>query len=768
MAEKHPRQPSHDPEAPTATTPGDPARSFADSIDSIESAQALVGDRYRLERLAGAGGMGRVFAASDRVLGRRVAIKLLHAAGRDEASRRLVITEARAMAGLRHPNVCRVHEVVLDAPTPFIVMDWITGTDLRTHTRELDLRARLTVFTKVVDAVSSLHAAGLVHGDLKPTNVLVDERGEPFIVDFGLAASHEEGQDRTSPGGGTPGYAAPERWGPGRPAPNSDVYSLGVMLFELLTGRPPFRGATAEEVRRMAETEHPPLPQEIAPETPEAIQRICLVALEREAARRYADAGQLHADLRRFLAGETVAARPSFLESRFTEQVRQAVERAEEWRRLGMISGPESDDLIFRLHAAARPESPWILDSRRLTFSQVALYLGGWFVVLAMTVGLYESWDQLAPSVRIAMPWLTLALVGGAGAALQRTEQRRVALGYLFTAALVLPAAISVTFRETGWLAGPDGLGMGDAEPFGEPGLLNRQLLVISAAWLTAVVVLRFVTASSAFVLLGVIAASAAWASAWLCLGRYEAYERGVNAELGAWMALLTIPMLPIGLALNRREESLGRALGVSNQKRRDAWPVLTGAILLAGIGLGVAARNAPERFFFVAMDPEDWDAPAEWQALAFIVNGAVLSVISIMLDRNRSPLRIRLSNLLRWAIPTHLLGGLLALEYYDGFGVWLPWLIGLAAASIGFIVASVPRQWKPFLATGLVYLALCYARAFGRAEDHLDDPRFVQVLLTVVMLVLGGSIMALAWRTPTRLVTGRLARWSGAGRGRA
>lgn len=385
-----------------------------------------------------------------------------------------------------------------------------------------------------------------------------------------------------------------------------------------------------------------------------------------------------------------------------------------------------------------------------------------------MTVGLYESWDQLASSVRIAMPWLTLALLGGAGAALQRTEQRRVALGYLFTASLVLPAAMSVTFRETGWLAGPDGLGMGGAEPFGEPGLLNRQLLVISSVWLTAVLVLRFVTASGAFVLLGVIAASAAWASAWLGLGRYEAYERGVNAEIGAWMALLAIPMLPIGLALNRREESLGRTLGVSNQRRRDAWPVLTGAILLAGVGLGVAARNAPEQFFFVAIDPEEWNAPAEWQALAFIVNGAVLSVISVVLDRRRSPLRIRLSNLLRWAIPTHFLGGLLALEYYDGFGVWLPWLIGLAAASIGFIVASVPRQWKPFLATGLVYLALCYARAFGRAEDHLDDPRFVQVALTVVMLVLGGSIMALAWRTPTRLVAARLARWSGAGRGRA
>ncbi|MCW5776663.1 MAG: protein kinase [Phycisphaeraceae bacterium] len=757
----------HGADAPTATTPGDASRPSTTAIDSIEAAQALVGQRYRLERLAGAGGMGRVFAATDSVLGRRVAIKLLHTPGRDETSRRLVITEARAMAGLRHPNICRVHEVSLEAPTPFIVMDWITGSDLRAFTRDLDLRARLVVFTKIVDAVSSLHAAGLVHGDLKPTNVLVDERGEPVIVDFGLAASHEEGHDRTSPGGGTPGYAAPERWSPSRPAPNSDVYSLGVMLFELLTGRPPFRGATAEEVRRMAETEHPPLPQEIAPETPEAIQRVCLVALEREPARRYADAGQLHADLRRFLAGETVAARPSFLESRFAEQVRQATERAEEWRRLGMISGTEADDLVFRLHAAARPESPWILDSRRLTFSQVALYLGGWFVVLAMTVGLYESWDQLSSPVRIGVPWLTLALVAAAGAFLHRTEQRRVSLGYLITAALVLPAALSVTFRETGWLGGPEGLGMGDAEPFGEPGLLNRQLLAISSAWLAAVLALRFVTASSAFVLLGVLAASSAWASAWLCLGRYEAYERVVDAEIGAWMALLAVPLLPVGLVLNRREELLGRTLGISNQRRRDAWPILTAAILLVGVGLGVAAWNAPERYFFVPIDPEEWSVPEQWKALAFIVNGAVLSLVAFMLDRVRSPLRVRLGNMLRWAIPTHFLGGLLALEYYDGFGVWLPWLIGLAAASVAFILASVPRQWKPFLATGLIYLALCYARAFGRADDHLEDPRLAQIALTFFMLVLGGGIMALAWRTPTRLVAARLARWSGTRRDR-
>lgn len=178
----------HGAEAPTATHPDGPGGPRAATIESLEGAQSLVGERYRLERLAGAGGMGRVFAAADTVLGRRVAIKLLHTAGRDETSRRLVITEARAMAGLRHPNVCRVHEVVLDTRTPFIVMDWITGSDLRAHTRELDLRARLVVFTKIVDAVSSLHAARLVHGDLKPTNVLVDERGEPVIVDFGLAA----------------------------------------------------------------------------------------------------------------------------------------------------------------------------------------------------------------------------------------------------------------------------------------------------------------------------------------------------------------------------------------------------------------------------------------------------------------------------------------------------------------------------------------------------------------------------------------------------
>lgn len=161
--------------------------------------------RYRVETLAGAGGMGEVFRAHDMILKRSVGIKVLSApmargavsgsgpatasgarSGRD-AGADGVLREARAMAAFTHPGVCRVLDVVTEPGPAFIVMEWIEGVDLATATRTLGREERLSMFLKVVDAVAAMHAAGLVHRYLKPANILVTARGEPVIVDFGLA-----------------------------------------------------------------------------------------------------------------------------------------------------------------------------------------------------------------------------------------------------------------------------------------------------------------------------------------------------------------------------------------------------------------------------------------------------------------------------------------------------------------------------------------------------------------------------------------------------
>jgi len=209
---------------------------------SMPEAQRIVGDRYVLERIAGSGGMGLVYSATDKMLQRRVAIKFLHQRGvAIGPENQRVLSEARTMAGLRHSNLCPVYEVSVESTVPFLVMDWIDGIDLKSAWRGTDLKGRLTLFVKIVEAVGAAHSAGVVHRDLKPTNILVNRKGEPIIVDFGLALSGTSGESSIHTVGGTPGYAAPEQFNKGQHIDFTvDVYALGAIMFEMLTDRLPF------------------------------------------------------------------------------------------------------------------------------------------------------------------------------------------------------------------------------------------------------------------------------------------------------------------------------------------------------------------------------------------------------------------------------------------------------------------------------------------------------------------------------------------------
>ncbi|MBZ0171252.1 MAG: serine/threonine protein kinase, partial [Phycisphaerales bacterium] len=258
-------------------------RAAVSPADLLAEAERAVGDRYRIESIAGQGGMGRVFAARDTTLGRRVAIKLLTVLdpNPDEdpglrAHDRLV-AEARAMARLNHPNLCRVIEVSLVGQTPFLVMDWVEGVDLTRFCEALDTRHSVSVLLRVLDAAAVMHHAGLVHGDLKPTNVLVDHNEKPTIVDFGLARAESDPSWIAVPRGGTPGYSAPELLTSQHDInPSADVFSLGVMLYELLTGRTPFPRRTAPAVTiDLLKRGAVPLPEHYAPDVPADLQKIC-------------------------------------------------------------------------------------------------------------------------------------------------------------------------------------------------------------------------------------------------------------------------------------------------------------------------------------------------------------------------------------------------------------------------------------------------------------------------------------------------------------
>jgi len=275
-------------------------------------------DGFEIIAELGRGGMGVVYQAWQTSLGRMAAIKMILSgdhAGEDDLSR--FRTEAEAVARLAHPNIVSVHLVGEHQGRPFLALEYLDGGSLadRLDGTPMSPKPAAELMRTLAGAVHFAHTKGIVHRDLKPANVLMAADGTPKIADFGLAKLVVGGPaDRTRTGLalGTPSYMSPEQTG-GRSAdvgPGADVYALGAMLYEMLTGRPPFRTQSAVETMVLVRSEDPVPPRKLVPRIPRDLETICLKCLEKSPARRFATAAELADDLRRFLAGEPISARP--------------------------------------------------------------------------------------------------------------------------------------------------------------------------------------------------------------------------------------------------------------------------------------------------------------------------------------------------------------------------------------------------------------------------------------------------------------------------
>ncbi|MBI5367060.1 MAG: protein kinase, partial [Planctomycetes bacterium] len=291
------------------TVNASPSSGGVAATDPEPTQGARVG-RYRLLRELGRGGMGVVYEAEDAALGRRVALKLLRGAAAPEIAR--FEREAHTAAALVHPNVAAVHEVGCDRGVHFIAMQLVVGRTLAALPPG-DRERAVRLVRDAARAVHYAHTRGVIHRDLKPHNLMVDESDRVYVMDFGLARSSAV-PSRLSVSGaifGTPAYMPPEQ-AEGRAdavGPASDVYGLGATLYELLTGRPPFDGADALAVLRRVVEEEPRPPRTLAPHVDRDLETIVLTCLAKEPARRYATAAALADDLERWLAREPIAAR---------------------------------------------------------------------------------------------------------------------------------------------------------------------------------------------------------------------------------------------------------------------------------------------------------------------------------------------------------------------------------------------------------------------------------------------------------------------------
>lgn len=295
--------------------------------------------QYELIEEIGRGGMGRVYAARQGQLGRIVALKVLPLAGPTGAVAELelrFLREAQTVARLRHPNIISIYDSGRTAGHVYFSMDYIEGGDLARRLREQPFTPQKSaqLLQKIAGALAEAHAQGVLHRDIKPSNILL-EGDEPRLADFGLAAQLENGGDLTARTSvlGTPHYLAPEALLHGSAALTvaSDLYALGVVCFEMLTGRTPFAGAAPAELAALVNDREPPAPRLLAPAVPVDLETICLKCLERSPSRRYASAGALAEDLRRYLAGEPIIARPISASGRLTRWCRRRPALATVW-----------------------------------------------------------------------------------------------------------------------------------------------------------------------------------------------------------------------------------------------------------------------------------------------------------------------------------------------------------------------------------------------------------------------------------------------------
>ena len=322
----------------------------------MSSNMPIVNDRYRVERSVGRGGMAEVFLAHDLLLDRPVALKVLFPEyANDPSFVERFRREAQSAAGLTHPNIVAVYDWGKVNNTYFIAMEFVQGRTLASILKEklrLTARQACDVAVDVASALGFAHENGVVHRDIKPGNILIGSTGQVKVADFGIAralgSAVEEGLTQTGSVMGTATYLSPEQAQGSQPDPRSDIYSLGVMMYEMVAGRAPFIGDNAVGVAYQQVHGVPPALSEFVSDIPREFEAIVAKCMAKSAERRYINAGALRDDLRRFSAGEEVVAltdvRGRKTQSQLTETMAIPVISKNQDTDHGATDSPEYED----------------------------------------------------------------------------------------------------------------------------------------------------------------------------------------------------------------------------------------------------------------------------------------------------------------------------------------------------------------------------------------------------------------------------------------
>ncbi len=669
---------------------------------------------YHILGEIGSGGMGRVLLAWDAGLKRRIAIKVLSAPFLDHSHiRERFMQEAQALARVKHPNIVHIYKLGQPPEQPHFVMEFVEGVPLTEAAQPLTIRQKVDLMRKVAQAVDFLHHHGIVHRDLKPANILVGPDLQPKLLDFGLARQLDDAAKLTLPGEllGTPNYFSPEQTRGERALDaRSDVFSLGVVLYELLTGVLPFGSDDLEEQLRKIREEPPLLPRRINPAIPGELQNICMKALEKQPESRYASARELAEDLDRFLAGEKVLAAPTAYTDLMLGKIQQHLRELEGWKQDQILSEQEYESVRRAYDRLAEREDAWIMQARRLSLPQVTLYLGAWVLAVGATLLFLFSFPNLTGAKVVSTAAAAAVPVGYFGVRWWRQGRLRIAVAFLLAFCLLLPMLLLISFTEYDLLTALTRNQAGEPDEALEPLYsFPKQVTNLQVWWallcsLPFYLWLRRFTGSSVFTL--VFSVMAVLFSLWSLL-RLGAYDWLSDGKVYAYFLPPAFLFLLAGGFLERR--------GYSNDSRYF-YPAAVIFTVAALSGMAYYRREPLEPVVEAAGALLPWvRGQIEY---FFLLNGGLYYLLHAGVERIRLSQMQTVAKAFRFLIPGHVLTSILLL----GIAASARWQdspedaslriearffeFALPVLAILFIFGSIRRQMKNYFATGCIFLA--------------------------------------------------------------
>ncbi len=681
-----------------------------------------------IERI-GRGGMGEVFKLRDLKLDRLVAAKVLRSDGWN-ARIQAFLSEAKALALFSDRRIVQIHECRVDSDPPVIIMEFVDGFELGRIGSSLEYAQRARILIEVCEAVHHAHTLGLQHRDLKPANIMLDAKLSPRILDFGLSA----GDPSRGHYVGTLPYVAPEQLDPTQPIDaRTDVYALGVILYELLCGRPPYSGddrVVVDAIRAGV----PRLPAEIAPSIPEPLQAIALTAMERDPARRYQSAHDLAADLQRFLSGLPVKGRPTVYATTLGSRIRPHLDEIGEWLRLRLLYPHEAERLRSAYGALDAREEDWIVESRTLSYTQIALYLGA-FLLLCGSLFYFVAarwYDHVQgvwrPFIVLGLPFIGLNV---AAHHLYRRDQKAVGVAFYLAAVILLPLFLLILFDETHFLMAPPG---GSGQLFNGDVVSNRQLQVTSlvaclwCGWLA----LRTRTAalSTVFTVLAFV------------------FTIAVLSDFGLRAAIedqrwdrLAVRLFPLVAAY-----ALAGAAAEKTDRQWFSRPLYIGSATLFVVVLELYALDGRALRQIAGFSLAPWQSagvsnPALLDTVAVMtLNGAAFYVVGDALVRLGSPQSQTAAQMLFAISPFALLHPLGYLVRTGEYSPRVDWLY--AACAIVIMLLSQRRQRRSFYYAGMLNLGIAlYLIAVHR--EWFERPAWaIAVIVTGLVALAAGFLL--------------------------